>query len=259
LAKTIERFIDSSSERARSISYSAIGAALSECKDMKKRQQMTGYLVHGLSDFTTYNRSATAKLLRDGLKSDYTPESKARVLEASQAHELTPSFVLVIGVAEVRELEQQLRKNAAKLPSQYDYLTDRDAWNPCLVLARWGDRESFERIKAYYDSSTDSAWRYFDALADMTYIRNDFVLDHLRTLMASDEIIMDSWLTKGSPPFPNGLAAASFAANFLSRLLPDFPRGTEIGGGSPLSYYNAQEIESCRDWLRAHPQITIER
>jgi hypothetical protein len=211
----------------------------SQTRDTLIRQQVTEDLVNSLSDSTQIVAQYAKSRLIDFGERDFSVKTKKIMIAAFNKFSSYNDFILVCGIAQLKELIPDLKKMAADFDRAQTAWYNTPAWYASLALARMGVNQKMDAIIAAVELEL-TGLRVVKLLDFVAYTRQPDAIRLLQKYLESTEKLPGLKDPEKGTPFNQ------YALEFLARHMEGFPvkpRG--------VFRYTPEEVETARQFLRS--------
>lgn len=162
---------------------------------------------------------------------DFSPRAKQLIVNVFNKGAYENRFLLVCGVAQVKQLMPALKKIAVAFNRTQEGWARTTAWFAVLALTRMGDQAKVDEIISAVELELNATYRVGTLLQYVAYTRHPDCIRLLQKYLESSE--------RGE-----GLAYNRYALGYLAKYLPGFPVEYKTAG------YTDEELQLARDYLK---------
>ena len=210
------------------IAYSC-GLVLKKVKNQQLKKEMVEIISNACKTDSSpkcYQAFATLRFMQ--IK-DFSNEAKQNIYEKALASRFQDdNTILLIGFLNIREAYADLKEMVN---------SSDGTWDMKLALARMGEESQIQDCLSEMPRVSERL--NLIMLHKMAYIKQPQLIDVYNDYLQSDKAIPDSYDVRG-------IDYASLGANYLARLLADFPFSAKI------TKYTPDQITLARQWMLAN-------
>ncbi|MDR1526052.1 MAG: hypothetical protein LBS46_00055 [Dysgonamonadaceae bacterium] len=214
----------------------------------EERKAAVAFLVKGLDEAKSGLRGQILAYLQDFASADFDAENRSALVN----HLSKPNsphygdLVRLAGYLNIGREELFRQYQTPELPV-------KRKWNLALALARMGEKKPLnyclEKVKK---ASLDNNIVGY-VLPDLLYTRQKAAVGYCVELLYSDE----KQCRSANPDSPEAIPCAYRIIELLAPVILDFPVKVDPAIGLESDNY-PETLQLVRDWLKAHPDYTIE-
>lgn len=215
--------------------------------------------------------------LLDFQQSDFSEEAKSklkqyldRIASEKSYGNLTPSIILLVGVADVQSAMNPLQTIVEQVEGPLEPFKlnasqlHKIAFAALKAMARMGDEKAIEECIRLVDSEGDETFKMLTLLKHISYIRQPRAVEYFEQYLDSDKEI------SGGPdviPTPY----SKIAAKYLEEMIAGFPtekevydlyhkaKNTDLEFRKQWSSFDDYYVYRCKQWLEEQSTIEIIR
>jgi hypothetical protein len=169
---------------------------------------------------------------------DFSPRAKQLLMTVYKKGNYEGRFLLVCGIAQVKELIPQLKKQAATFDRTKDW-PGTVGWYASLALARMGASENIDAIICAVELELRKTYRVGTLLQYIAYTRHPDCIKLMRKYLESSERL------PGEKRPDDGMACNRYALHYLARYMDNFP----VKYDDAISY-SAEQMETARAYFK---------
>ena len=173
---------------------------------------------------------------------DFSPRAKQLLVTVYKKGNYEGRFLLVCGIAQVKELIPRLKKQAAKFDRTKDWPATA-AWYASLALARMDAAINIDALIAAVELEWRPVYRVCTLLQYLAYTRHPDCIKLLQKYLESSERL------PGVRGNGNGTAYNRYALHYLARYINNFP----VKYDDAISY-SVEQLETARAYFRNKEQ-----
>jgi hypothetical protein len=236
---------DSSIEVRRGVALNSYSIYKQNIGNKRLCIEATDILVKLCNDPSGLVWQYSAKLLRGFRRQDFSEPSKIIIRKLLSPGKINGWFILLAGAANLTDQIPLLQKIAGPADKQYrsNRIILSDAWDAHLALARMGDLESENYCLARINQLTDKEDIVVVHSAGIAYMRQQKSYEFLMKFLYSDE-----------RPCVGAHYDCLPLAHYILPLLADTIQGFPV---VKKPYYEDDDLNTARKWLRTHPKYKI--
>jgi len=242
---TLHTYDDHPSEDLRRDLLAMTWHLAQESPDSTVRHALVNYMLYTFLHGTPFLQGQAITFLQDFDVPDFDDRARQALERVSWSGQYGSEIIRLIGIADIRSRSQELEETAA---ANWDSIPNVDlygsqTWAAALVLARFGDRASTERLIAKVRAEPNLITRASQLFPELAYTRQQLAFDALRSYLPSME--RTERIKDNVPGTPEGLyAARQFALHV---------EGCPVEG----THVDEEDLPAIREWADKQTTWTI--
>jgi hypothetical protein len=202
------------------------------------RQRVVNDLVNEVEDKRASIVQYALRKLLTFKEIDFSKRSREKLITIFNKKNYTHDFILVCGIAQVKDLIPQLKKLASTIDRTKEEWYSSTSWYACLALIRMNDKEKLDNIIAAVELELSSSIRVTRLLKFIAYTKQyDCIKLINKYLMSTD--YLPSIRDEGK-----GIDFKQYALAYLVTYMDDFPVKSDIIGS-----YKIEDFEKAQLFL----------
>jgi len=201
-----------------------------------KQQIIESFVEDCLLPYGDISQYVTGRLLLCHER-DFSPRAKQLLKTVYKKGNYEARFLLVCGIAQVKELIPRLKKQAAQFDRTKDW-PGTMGWYASLALARMGAPVNIDAIICAVELELRNTYRVGTLLQYIAYTRHPDCIKLMRKYLGSSERL------PGVKASDDGIACNKYALHYLARYIDNFPVKYDDG----ISY-SADDLETARAYF----------
>lgn len=214
--------------------------------DTLLKQQIVETFIEDCMEPDPYISQYACERLQYCQQQDFSPRAKQLMLTVFNKGQYERKFLLVCGVAQLKQVIPKLKKKAQGFNRTKDDWQGTIAWYASLALLRMGASANVDAMITAVELEANDIYRVGTLLRFLAYTRHPDCIRLLRKYLETSARLPA--IRESLVPSVNeerGVPYNQYALNYLARYLENFPVKFNDGIG-----YSAAELETARAYFR---------